>query len=246
MEKKFSDASRNLRSTGSPRSQVILVFARAPLIGRVKTRLAPELDPERILHLYKCFVVDTLNLVRQAGYPFCICFDPPDAGNIMRDWLGDAMIFQAQDGNDIGEKMANAFLSAFASNVERAVIIGTDTPDLPSKFIDRAFSAMTEHDAVLGPAKDGGYYLIGFRNDTFRQALFKNIPWSTPSVYPATMKRLSDRGASVYQLPKWRDIDHYADLRALAGSLVLTKSMAPTTAAFLKESGICGIPNRPR
>jgi rSAM/selenodomain-associated transferase 1 len=183
-------------------------------------------------------------MLKQTGRPLCLCFDPPDAQNIMRDWLGDDIAFQAQDGNDLGEKMANAFAAAFASGVERAVLIGTDTPDLSTKIIVRAFFALTDHDVVIGPAADGGYYLIGFRSDTFCHAVFESIPWSKASVYTTTLARLSAYGASVYRLPEWRDIDHYADLCALARLLALNESSAPATAAFLKETGICSIGNR--
>lgn len=244
MEKKKSDISQNIKRKAPQQPERIIVFARAPLEGRVKTRLSPELDSGRILKLYKCFVTDTLNMLKQTGRPLCLCFDPPDAENIMRDWLGDDIAFQAQDGNNLGEKMANAFAAAFASGVESAVLIGTDAPDLSTKIIVRAFSALTDHDAVIGPAADGGYYLIGFRSDTFRHAVFETIPWSTASVYAATLARLSAYGASVYRLPEWRDIDHYADLCALARLLALNESSAPATAAFLKETGICSIGNR--
>ena len=221
------------------RDETVLVFARAPVPGRIKTRLAPEVSGDRITDLYKCFVADILSMLLDAGHPVWICHDPPEAGPVMRAWLGDHLAYQPQIGKDLGEKMANAFATVFAAGIKKAVLIGTDAPDLPSGYISRAFSALSEHDAVIGPAIDGGYYLIGFRADSFRTAIFENIPWSTPGVYAATIDRLSSSRSRVYLLPQWRDIDHYSDLCALADLLVRGETAAPATAAFIAKTGMC-------
>lgn len=243
MGKKNLDTARSDERGGPPQREVVLVFARAPVAGQVKTRLAPDLDAVRIVDLYKCFVTDILNTLSQAGHPVRLCYDPPDSGGIVRDWLGDGIACQAQDGKDLGEKMSNAFASAFASGVGRAILIGTDTPDLPSAIFTSAFSALTDHDAVIGPALDGGYYLIGFRSDTFRPSIFRDIAWSTASVYATTLARLTECNAIVYNLPAWRDIDSLTDLDALALSLVRGDTFAPATAAYLMETGICSVGN---
>ncbi len=243
MEKKNLNATRNDERRGPPQREVILVFARAPVAGQVKTRLTPNLDAGWIVDLYKCFVMDTLNTLSQAGLPVRLCYDPPDSGGIMRDWLGNGITCQAQDGKDLGEKMANAFASAFASGIDRAILVGTDTPDLPATIFTNAFSALADHDAVIGPALDGGYYLISFRSDTFRPSIFKDIAWSTASVYANTLARLTECHALVHRLPTWRDIDSLADLGALALSLARGDTFAPVTAAYLMGTGICGVEN---
>jgi uncharacterized protein len=221
------------------REGIVLVFARAPVRGRIKTRLAPEVGDDRITVLYKCFVLDILNMLRGTGHQVWICYDPPEAGPVMRSWLGDHFGYQPQRGKDLGEKMADAFAAAFASGITKALVVGTDIPDLPAAVIDQGFKSLTEHEAVIGPAIDGGYYLIGFRADSFRPAIFENIPWSTPAVCSSTLDRLAASRSRVYLLPPWRDIDHYSDLCALADLLARGETSAPATAAFLHETGIC-------
>jgi hypothetical protein len=237
MEKKISDAARGKRKKEPSQSEMVLVFARAPVAGRVKTRLASELDAGRIAELYKCFVEDVLYKLRQERLPVRLCYHPPESGKMMRQWLGRGIEYQSQQGSDLGEKMSAAFASAFSSGADRSILIGTDIPDLPGTFFTEGLSALANHDAVIGPAVDGGYYLIGFRNNAFRPSIFENIPWGTASVCNLTLTRLHACSASVYQLPQWLDIDSYMDLKALSSSLAGGDTFAPTTAAYLAKNG---------
>jgi hypothetical protein len=120
-----------------------------------------------------------------------------------------------QEGNDLGEKMKNAFVRSFSAGTEKAVLIGSDIPDLSMAIIDEASVSLDTCDAVIGPASDGGYYLIGFRKDSFLPGVFEGIPWGTESVCGETLRLLYRAGCRVHVLPEWHDIDTADDLRSL-------------------------------
>ena len=111
--------------------------------------------------------------------------------------------------------MENAFAHLFSSGFERGLLIGSDIPDLPHELIEEAFSALDEKDAVIGPASDGGYFLIGFRHSTFLRDIFRGIAWSTGSVYRETMEIFEKAGYRVHVLHEWSDVDTIDDLRSL-------------------------------
>ena len=115
--------------------------------------------------------------------------------------------------------MENAFREAFERGARAAVLAGTDVPDLEPDRVLEAERALQDHDAVLGPAEDGGYHLIGLTRRGFSSDLFRDAPWSTPQVLPRTLARLTARGMAVHQLPTCADVDELADLRALARRL---------------------------
>jgi hypothetical protein len=196
--------------------QAILIFLRAPEPGRVKTRLSKRLGIQLTLSLYKNFVQDTLETVQTLGIPVRICFYPPDKKNNVTRWLGNHFTYWSQTGNHLGQRMANSFARAFETGVERAVLIGTDIPDLPGHVINAAFDALRSHAAAIGPSTDGGYYLIGFNATGFLPAVFDGIPWGQPDVFARTMAIFDRDGTSVYQLPFWRDIDEVEDLLSFA------------------------------
>ena len=114
---------------------------------------------------------------------------------------------------DLGERMKNGFMEAFAMNFKRVILIGSDIPGLPLEFIEEAFASLREKDAVVGPSLDGGYYLIGFKDKKFSPQVFKGIPWSTERVFEVTMKILEREGLTVHALKPLRDIDEVDDLR---------------------------------
>lgn len=195
--------------------KLILLFARSPEKGRIKTRLAAGIGEETALALYKLFVADILKTLQRAEIPFRIFFSPPDSAAVMENWLGKNLQYRAQAGEDLGEKMENAFLQSFKENIEKVLIIGSDMPDLTNALICEAFSSLECNDAVVGPALDGGYYLIGFRKDGFLPLIFRDIPWGTGHVFRETMKVLHTVGRRVHLLPERRDIDTILDLESL-------------------------------
>lgn len=213
----------------------IMIFARAPVAGHVKTRLAINMDETDVVNLYRHFVVDILFKIKSSGLPHKIFYDPPGTEHLMTDWLGEDNDFVLQKGKDLGERMKNAFMEAFDNNISRAVIIGTDFPDLPEAYIMDAFSRLEKNNAVIGPTVDGGYYLIGFNSDSFLPEVFTNMPWGTGTVFEKTMEMFNKLNLSVHVLPEWRDVDTFDDLKHLIQSLEKTPASAPETYSFLKN-----------
>lgn len=193
----------------------ILLFVKAPVTGRVKTRLAAAVGDDAALELYRSFVLDLLEILDSGGFAATVLFDPPDAADAVAAWLGRNRRYLPQQGHDLGERMKNAFQAVFGSGAPKAILIGSDLPDLRPQILIEALDALERHDAVIGPALDGGYYLIGFRDETFRPEVFRNVPWSTPDVFEITMRRFTNAGAQVHPLPQWRDVDTIEDLRDL-------------------------------
>jgi 2-phospho-L-lactate guanylyltransferase (CobY/MobA/RfbA family) len=126
-----------------------------------------------------------------------------------------------------------------------ALIVGSDSPDLPSRFYDEALAALRDHDVVVGPAYDGGYYLIGFRRETFLPDAFAGISWSTPEVFTRTLVILRNCGRRVHLLPPWWDVDTIEDLRALALRNGDTPFSGSATMTRLRKAyGPAGIPEQ--
>jgi rSAM/selenodomain-associated transferase 1 len=186
-----------------------------PERGKVKSRLAASVGEDIAADLYRCFVKDIIEMLRGSEHPFTIYFHPPDSKKSIVQWLGDTCKLLPQTGDDLGQRMKNAFCEVFSQGIGSAILIGSDSPDLSIAIIDKALSSLSGHDAVVGPSYDGGYYLIGFRADTFLPDVFDGIPWSTPDVFLKTMEIFARKGFLVDILPQWRDIDTLDDLKTL-------------------------------
>jgi rSAM/selenodomain-associated transferase 1 len=193
----------------------ILLFLKSPEKGRVKSRLASALGEERTLHIYKSFALDIIGTLKKRDQPLKICFYPHDSKETVVSWLGEDVSYLPQKGEDLGERMENAFIQIFSEGIEKAVLIGSDIPDLANTVIDEAFSSLERNGAVIGPASDGGYYLIGFRKNSFFSDIFHGISWSAGSVFQKTMKIFRRAGFRVHVLPEWNDVDTLDDLRSL-------------------------------
>jgi hypothetical protein len=179
----------------------------------VKTRLAAVLGDEMAVGLYKRFLLDMLSTLNKGTFLFYLCVYPVDALEDIKTWLGQEYLYMLQQGGHLGERMKNAFTEALAMKFKRVVLIGSDIPSLPLEFIEEAFISLEKRDVVIGPSVDGGYYLIGFRDDKFSPRAFKGIPWSTERVFGETMKVLEQEGLTVHLLKTLRDIDTVQDLR---------------------------------
>ncbi len=164
---------------------------------------------------YKRFVLQMLATLNKGTFLFYICFHSGDDLNDLKNWLGGHYLYMRQIGENLGERMKNAFIEAFSMNFRRVVLIGSDIPGLPLEFIEEAFTSLEETDVVIGPSLDGGYYLIGFKDKKFCPAAFKGIPWSTERVFEETMKVLKREGLTVHTLQPQRDIDTIEDLKSL-------------------------------
>jgi rSAM/selenodomain-associated transferase 1 len=194
---------------------LILLFVKSPERGNVKSRLAATLGEGPALELYKRFVGDMKETLQKGRHPFSICFYPVSSQKKMADWLGMDITYVPQDGDDLGERMKDAFIRSFREGIEKVLIIGSDIPDLENRIMEDAFSSLDNHDAVIGPASDGGYYLLGFKNTASLPGIFQGFPWGTDSVFRKTMTVFKESGVSVHILPERRDMDTLEDLRFL-------------------------------
>lgn len=190
----------------------VLLFIKSPEKGRVKSRLSKAIGEDAALDIYKSLVCRTVDKLRESNYLFTLCFYPPGSGAIVRNWLGDTYRYEPQTGSDLGERMKNAFIRSFSTGMEKVVLIGSDIPGLSVSLIDQALVALDTRGAAIGPANDGGYYLIGFNDDAFLTEIFEAIEWGTDSVYCRTMSVFKEKGIDVHVLPLLTDVDTYEDL----------------------------------
>ena len=212
-----------------------LVFVRAPQIGKVKTRLSGFLDKASVLGLYKNFTQDVIETVKGQAEHIRICFHPSDQKDLATGWLGNNFEYVPQKGKNLGERMENAFLNAFSDRFTHVILVGSDIPDLPEGIIKEAFAFLDSRKAVIGPAADGGYYLVGFRDNMFVPQIFKNIPWGTDQVFKKTLSAFKTLHRSVHILPEWRDIDEYDDLLYFINKCKSGNAAARNTVGYLKK-----------
>jgi rSAM/selenodomain-associated transferase 1 len=194
-----------------PAPAAILVFVRAPEAGRVKTRLAASIGADAALRVYRRLAEHTMReALAVAGAKVRVHYTPADAEPAVRAWLGDAPALLPQADGDLGERMREAFSQAFADGHGRVVIIGSDLPEMRADLLRRAIALLDGHDAVVGPARDGGYYLLGLTRVVER--VFGGIAWSTPGVLAATLEHLKAAGIAPALLEPLTDVDEVGDL----------------------------------
>jgi uncharacterized protein len=216
----------------------LVMFVRFPGQGQVKSRLAKDLGEEAATNLYRCFVEDLLERLSKEAYMLRIAFYPAEKEREMREMLGHEYSYIPQRGGDLGERMKLSFLRCFGEGARSVLLIGSDIPDLPVRFVDEAFRALDEHDAVIGPSVDGGYYLIGFKGDTFNGDVFAGISWGAETVFQETMNILHTAGALVHVLPLWCDIDKREDISLLIKNSKDTGFADSKTIMYLKTIGL--------
>lgn len=188
--------------------EALIVFLKAPRPGAVKTRLAEALGLEAACAAYR-HLVQTL-LRRLAVLPNVeLCFTPDDAAAEIKPWTQPTWSRVPQGDGDLGRRLQRASTRAFTSGMQRIVIIGSDCPEVSATDIEAAWSALRTHDVVLGPATDGGYWLIGLR--AAQPDLFTDISWSTNAVLRETLDRARAHGLSVHLLRELSDVDTPAD-----------------------------------
>jgi rSAM/selenodomain-associated transferase 1 len=191
----------------------LLIFVRAPEAGRVKTRLAAAIGAEAALDVYRTLAEHTLReaeKLRTDGVEIRVHYTPADAEQAVRGWLGADATYLPQADGDLGVRMEDAFARAFAAGARQVIIVGSDLPALSAELLRRAFRALDEHPAVLGPARDGGYYLLGLIGPV--PGIFDGIAWSTPSVLAETCARFRTAGIHPPLLEELADVDVVEDL----------------------------------
>ncbi|MBL7798188.1 MAG: TIGR04282 family arsenosugar biosynthesis glycosyltransferase [Saprospiraceae bacterium] len=188
---------------------VLLIFIKNPVLGKVKTRLARTVGDAEALRIYLLLLEKTRLAALGARAERRLYYsDRIEAGDV---WAGADFKKYMQHGPDLGARMAGAFRQSFADGADRAVIIGSDCPELDGVLLNEAFSLLERHDFVLGPTPDGGYYLLGMR--AFEPSVFEGIAWSTESVRAATLEKIGGLGKTCALLPERSDVDTEADWR---------------------------------
>lgn len=191
-----------------PAEKLLLIFIKNPEKGRVKTRLAERIGKEKALEVYHRLLSITkketlpLDCNRQVWYSRYV-----DKDDI---WENGEYEKRLQKGQNLGERMQEAFRQAFVDGYEKVAVIGSDCAELTREIIQQAFSKLEDSDVVIGPSEDGGYYLLGMKS--FYPDLFADIEWSTGSVFTQTVKRVENLGLSMRVLPMLNDIDTEEDL----------------------------------
>ncbi len=185
----------------------LIVFVKNPERGKVKTRLASVSGDDAALRIYHFLLEKTRSAALGVECSRLLCYSEhvPAAD----EWPSAAFLKAVQSPGDLGQRMASAFHQAFHSGAQKAIIIGSDCPELDSGLIRYAFDALDNTDFVMGPARDGGYYLLGMKQCT--PEIFEGIIWSTASVAEDTLRLVRSFGKDYTQLPVLSDIDEYED-----------------------------------
>jgi len=193
--------------------KLLVIVAKQPVSGRVKTRLFPKLSPEVAADLYRCFLQDRIKEVSSLnGVDRAIAYTPEAAKETFASLAMDGFELFAQRGKHLGERLSNIFLEKLSQGYEAVSIVDSDSPDLPKSLINESFELLLtgQADIVLGPCYDGGYYLVGMRKP--HPELFRNIPWSTENVLSVTLEKARKMGLNVRLLSIWNDLDTFEDL----------------------------------
>jgi rSAM/selenodomain-associated transferase 1 len=194
---------------------LLIIFAKEPRPGQVKTRLSPPLSLEEAAQLYHSFIQDILEeMARAPEVRLAVAFSPLRAQAFFRGLTPPGADLFPQEGADLGERMALAFARGFAAGFGPVLLRGSDVPDLPAAVVSEAKEVLAAGQAqvVLGPCPDGGYYLVGLSEP--QPTLFKGPAWSSSTVLTDTLGRVRQLGLRVHLLPPWPDIDTYDNLRA--------------------------------
>jgi uncharacterized protein len=189
------------------KEDLLLIFTKNPVLGKVKTRLAKDIGEENALKIYEFLLDHSVKVTAPLEVSKQVCY----SDSVIENDIWDHNIFskKAQSGNDLGERMHNAFKDAFSAGFKKVVIIGSDLFDLETGDLEKAFAELEEHNFVLGPAQDGGYYLFGMKS--LNSKVFKNKDWGTSSVLKDTLADLENRNVKL--LETRNDIDLLEDLK---------------------------------
>ena len=188
---------------------LLIIFIRNPELGKVKTRLAIDVGDKNALSIYKTLLKKTEQTVSNTNCDKVIYYS--EGVSTSDIWDDNTYRKYKQEGSNLGERMSNAFANAFNHNYGKVLIIGSDLYHLKAQHIDKAFDALNKHDFVLGPAHDGGYYLLGMKS--LYSSVFKNKIWGSSTVFDETMNDLKNH--SVFLLETLNDIDVYDDLKRI-------------------------------
>jgi len=218
--------------------EALVLLAKAPREGDVKTRLLGALSLEEARRLYIAFLSDTFALMEEVmeereELSLALCYTPEGEEEAFEEVEREGSLMFPQRGENLGERLTNCFADLFAMGFESVVVIGADTPTLPGEYVFDAFECFeTDDDLVIGPTEDGGYYLIGMRR--LHRRIFEEIPWGGDGALEATIARAKEAELDLVLLSEWRDVDTPEDFERLKHELDENKDTAKFTRRFLK------------
>ncbi len=222
----------------------LIVFAKNPIPNQVKTRLIPTLASEQAASLYRAFLIDWCEIIKQlSNTDLIIAYAPPEGLLDLQNLLGEDFTYVAQKGKDLGERLTNATQWAADNGYNKILFVGSDSPTLPLSYVSQGVDSLNASDVILGPSMDGGYYLIGFSKNklnTMVPYIFEDIAWSTEHVFLQTVERIHSIAVKLTLLPPWYDVDTPDDLSFLhahikAMRLANEKVQANRTEGYLLE-----------
>jgi len=202
---------------------LLIIFAKTPEPGRVKTRLLPILSPVEAASLHESFILDTLSYTKPLPLQRAMaCTPTPDHPFFRQCTVEPPLLFVQQEGKDLGERMKHAMEWGFSKGFEKILLIGSDTPTLPARFIQEGLHLLDTRPWVIGPSTDGGYYLIGGKAPL--PGLFSGIRWGTDEVLIKTLEKLERQKTSCHLLPFFYDIDRPKDLILLKSHIKISRA----------------------
>lgn len=198
-----------------------VLFAREPVPGKVKSRLASRIGPVAAARLYEALLQDVISCIRETKEPFAVAYTPESNHGYFSAIVPDALELLPQKGADLGERMKAVFSCFFEKGYERVIIVGTDIPLLTPGILEEADAALRENDVVIGQCRDGGYYLIGLGRPL--PGLFEGIAWGGARVLQQTLALARSRGYRCYLTKPLFDVDRPEDLDQLSRELDLVR-----------------------
>ena len=217
--------------SSSNAQEALVIVAKHPEIGKVKTRLARYIGDALACQIYVGFLRDLDEKFGERSYPLFWALAPPGGDSL--DVLRPESRCFSQEGESLGERLLNIFQRLLHQGFQRVAIMSSDAPHMPAEWIDEAFSSLRQVDAVFAPAEDGGYNLVALKQ---AHDLFSSIAMSTPGVLEATLERARELGLRVHLLPRSFDIDEMEDLERLRGHLTDDADSLPHTRRILSET----------
>jgi rSAM/selenodomain-associated transferase 1 len=231
-----SSEVQTMDETDRRSGSAIVVMAKTPRPGTVKTRLCPPLSAEAAADLASCLLRDTVAGALASGAPVMVAYSPGDGREMLESLLPPGLHWAPQRGGDLGARMHGAMEAAGALGYSPTIIVGTDSPTLPRGILTTAIDALCAGaaDVVFGPSEDGGYYLAGAAAPV--PGLFENVAWSSARALDDSLRNAEALGLRTLTLPTWYDVDTAQDLERLADELRSgdgSRSRAPHTAGWL-------------
>jgi len=217
----------------------IIIFAKQPVPGKVKTRLAADLGNDFAVEFYKKCAAHIFNEVSELhnfGIDCYLFYGIDDDVSEVKTWVDKNFIFNRQTEGDLGNKMSNAFQKVFADKVSKAIIVGADVPDITTEILLKAFNALEQNDIVISPSHDGGYNFLGLNN--FYPDLFQSIKWSTDEVFQKTINKTEELGLNIEIAESLLDIDDKTDFMNWTADLESGNSQLKLLIKTTLETGL--------